>query len=109
VRPISRGRRWKPTGIRVAFREHGDATGWVVDEGGLWWVFDRPVYRDWLFLTGLVIGVVAIVQTVSNRDEFGALAFVFTLLVAMPSGVGASAMFAVPIRDFVRRRRRSDR
>ena len=58
-----------------------------MDDGHSWWVFDRPVTRDWLFLAGLVLGVVVLVQTVWNRDAFGAGAFVFTVLAAIPSGV----------------------
>ncbi|MDQ4096907.1 MAG: hypothetical protein M3144_03425 [Actinomycetota bacterium] len=70
-----------------------------------WWVFDRPLGRDWLFVTGVIAGALALVLTLFNRDDYGAGAFVLTLLLAVPSGILAAGTFGGTIREFVRGRR----
>src|SRR5437588_566933 len=39
-----------------------------------WWVFDRPLLRDWLFLVALIVGIVGVVATVMRglTSHFGA-------------------------------------
>ena len=69
-----------------------------------WWVFDRPLHRDPLFVAGVVLGLAFLVLTVVNRDDYGAGALAFTIATAFPSGVLAVGVMAGSIREFVRGR-----
>lgn len=70
-----------------------------------WWVFDRPLGRDWLFVVGLALGALALIETVLRRADFGGAVFVITVLLAIPSGVMAAGVFGGTLREFFRGRR----
>lgn len=72
-------------------------------ESRRWWVFDRPLSRDWLFVAGLALGTFGPVVTLLGRVDFGSVA----LLLALPSGVLTAGIFGGTLREFLRGRRRS--
>jgi hypothetical protein len=54
-----------------------------------WWVFDRPILRDPLFLLGVLLGVGLIGLTLSRADGLRPGALVISLLAAIPSALVA--------------------
>lgn len=72
---------------------------------GRWWVFDRPLWRDPLFVIGILLGVVSIVGVILSRDEYGTGAFVFALLTSLPAGLLASGIVLGTPREYMRGRR----
>jgi hypothetical protein len=73
-----------------------------MDRGGAWWVFDRPLLRDPLFVLGLVLGVAWMVSVVLRRDDFGWAAFVITLASSIPAGLLASGIVLGSPREYAR-------
>jgi hypothetical protein len=55
---------------------------------GRWWVFDRPLWRDPLFVIG--VDLISVVSVILLRNEYGTAAFVFAFLTSPPAGVFAS-------------------
>jgi hypothetical protein len=49
-----------------------------------WWVFDRPLLRDPLFVVGLVIGLVGIVLGIPRLGDMGWLAAVVSVVLTIP-------------------------
>jgi hypothetical protein len=45
---------------------------------GRWWVFDRPLWRDPLFVIG--VDLISVVSVILLRNEYGTAAFVFAFL-----------------------------
>jgi hypothetical protein len=70
-----------------------------------WWVYDLPVQRDPLFVVALVLGVISLVGTLANRDEYGEGAFVITVLLAFPITVLWVGIIGGTVREFRRGRR----
>jgi hypothetical protein len=75
-----------------------------VEDKMSWWVFDRPLMRDWLFLVGLVLGAVAVVQLIRDADEFGAVALVLAVVTGIPTGVLLAGILGGTVREYVRGR-----
>jgi len=74
-----------------------------------WWVFDRPIARDWLFIVGVTVGVLSMLRAVVQSDQSGVAAFLLTVVLAVPSGVLAAGVFGGTVREFVRGRRGTSR
>ena len=70
-----------------------------------WWVFDRPLYRDWLFIAGLVLSLLGMIWMVVRSNEVGAAAFVVSMALAAPSGVLATGLIGGTVREYLRGRR----
>ena len=70
-----------------------------------WWVFDRPLLRDPLFIAGLVLGVAGIARVVARHDHYGAGAFVLTVLFAVPWALVATGTVGGIVREYHRGRR----
>lgn len=68
-------------------------------------MFDRPLWRDPLFVIGILLGVVSIVGVILSRDEYGTGAFVFALLTSLPAGLLASGIVLGTPREYMRGRR----
>jgi hypothetical protein len=81
----------------------------VVQAETSWWVFDRPIVRDWLFVAGVIVGVLSMFRTLVQRGRFGATALVLTVVLAIPSGILAAGVFGGTAREFVRGRRGASR
>lgn len=65
---------------------------------------DRPVHRDWLFLSGVGAGLLLlVVASVHRPHKTGA--FVFALLAAVPSGLIGVGCLAGTLREYWRGRR----
>jgi hypothetical protein len=71
---------------------------------GRWWVYDRPFLRDPLFIIGLVLGVISIGRVLASRDDYGWLALVLSLLVAVPFDLLVVGILAGSVREFLRGR-----
>jgi hypothetical protein len=77
----------------------------AMEDRSRWWVFDRPLWRDPLFVIGTGVGLISVVSVILLRDEYGTGAFVFALLTSLPAGVFASGVvFGIP-REYMRGRR----
>ena len=74
-----------------------------------WWVFDRPLPRDPLFLAGLALGSARLAVAVAGRAEHGAPAFLIMAATAVPSGLLLVGIVAGSVREFVRGRASSRR
>lgn len=72
-----------------------------------WWVFERPVLRDRLFLSGLVVGVVFLAIVVARADGRNTCAVVFDLVVAVPAGLLVVGIVAGSVREFRRGHRQT--
>jgi hypothetical protein len=72
---------------------------------GRWWVFDRPLWRDPLFVIGIGVGLISVVSVILLRDEYGTGAFVFALLTSLPGGVFVSGIVFGTPREYLRGRR----
>ena len=70
-----------------------------------WWVFDRPVHRDPLFLVALVFGLLGEAAVLVDRDRFGSVALVLMVLWQIPGTLLAVGIVGGSIREFVRGRR----
>lgn len=71
---------------------------------GIWWVFDRPVLRDGLFWSGLVLGLILAVAEATSAS-FGRLALpgqVVGLAIRMLSGIGIVGVVGGSVRNFRR-------
>lgn len=79
----------------------------AVAVGERWWIFDRPLFRDPLFVAAMVVGVAALLGIIGARDEYGSAAFVISLATAVPSAVLAVGVTAGSIREFLRGRSES--
>jgi hypothetical protein len=77
----------------------------AVEDRGRWWVFDRPLWRDPLFVIGIGAGLISVVSVILLRDEYGTGAFVFALLTSLPAGVFASGVVIGTPREYMRGRR----
>lgn len=73
------------------------------------WVFDRPLHRDWLFLAGLAAGLAFAVYTLLRPDRPAALVLAYELFWALPGGVMAVGVVGGTIRELVRALRRGSR
>jgi hypothetical protein len=71
------------------------------------WVFDRPLHRDWLFLAGLAAGVAFAVWAVARPDRPAALVLAYELFWALPGGVMAAGAVGGTLRELVRALRRA--
>ncbi len=67
-----------------------------------WWVFRRPLLKDWLFLVGVALGLAAIVRTIVQADQLGALTIVLNVLFAVPAGVLFAGILGGIIREYRR-------
>ncbi len=70
------------------------------------WVFDRPLHRDWLFLAGLAVGLVYGGYAVLRRDRASALVLAYELFWALPGGVMLAGAVGGTVREVVRALRR---
>jgi hypothetical protein len=77
----------------------------AMEDRGRWWVFDRPLWRDPLFVIGIGVGLISVVCVILLRDEYGTGAFVFALLTSLPAGVFASGVVIGTAREYMRGRR----
>jgi hypothetical protein len=77
----------------------------AMEDRGRWWVFDRPLWRDPLFVIGIGVGLTSVVSVILLRDEYGTGAFVFALLTSLPAGVFASGVVIGTPREYMRGRR----
>jgi hypothetical protein len=77
----------------------------AMKDRGRWWVFDRPLWRDPLFVIGIGVGLISVVSVILLRDEYGTSAFVFALLTSLPAGVFASGIVIGTPREYMRGRR----
>jgi hypothetical protein len=75
-----------------------------VEDKVSWCVFDRPLMHDWLFLVGLVLGTVAVVQLIRDSDKFGAVALVLAVVTGIPAGVLLAGILGGTVREYVRGR-----
>jgi hypothetical protein len=41
----------------------------AMEDRGRWWVFDRPLSRDPLFVIGIGVGLISVVSVILLRDE----------------------------------------
>jgi hypothetical protein len=73
------------------------------------WVFDRPLHRDWLFLAGLAAGLAFAVYSVVRPGRPPALVLAYELFWAMPGGVMAAGLIGGTIRELFRALRRGSR
>ena len=71
------------------------------------WVFDRPLHRDWLFLAGLAAGVAFAVYALARPGRPAALLLAYELLWALPGGVMAVGVVGGTIRSLYRALRRA--
>ena len=71
------------------------------------WVFDRPLHRDWLFLAGLAAGVAFAVWALLRPGRPPALVLVYELFWALPGGVMAAGALGGSIRELFRALRRA--
>jgi hypothetical protein len=74
-------------------------------EATKWWVFDRPVSRDPLFVAALILGAVWIGYVVVNADRYRIGPLVVNVVFAIPSAVLAVRTFGGSVREFHRARR----
>jgi hypothetical protein len=77
----------------------------AMENRGRWWVFDRPLWRDPLFVIGIGVGLISVGSVILLRDEYGTGAFVFALLTSLPAGVFASGIVIGTPREYMRGRR----
>jgi hypothetical protein len=101
--PSSELPRFDSPSRRSAFRgrvEHDPAM-----DRGRWWVFDRPLWRDPLFVIGIGVGLISVVSVILLRDEYGTGALVLALLTSFPAGVFASGIVIGTPREYIRGRR----
>src|SRR6266536_2763653 len=73
------------------------------------WVFDRPLHRDWLFLAGLAAGLAFAVFAVAGPGRPSALVLAYELFWALPGGVMAAGVVGGTIRELFRMLRRGAR
>jgi hypothetical protein len=71
------------------------------------WVFDRPLHRDWLFLAGLAAGVAYAVWALARPGRPPALVLAYELFWALPGGVMAAGVVGGTIRELFRTLRRA--
>lgn len=73
------------------------------------WVFDRPLHRDWLFWAGLGAGLALALVVLLRPGRPPALALAYLLFWALPGGVMAVGAIGGTIRELARalRRRRA--
>ena len=73
------------------------------------WVFYRPLHRDWLFLVGLAAGLAFAVYSVLRPGRPSALVLAYELFWALPGGVMAVGVIGGTIRELYRALRRGSR
>jgi uncharacterized membrane protein (DUF4010 family) len=73
-------------------------------EATKWWVFDRPVSRDPLFVAALILGVVWIGYVLANADRHRIGPLVVNVLFAIPSAALVVGTFGGSVREFQRAR-----
>ena len=71
-----------------------------------WWVYDRPLLRDPMFVVAVVLGMVRALGVLLDRDRYGAGAFLLTILLAVPAAIAGIGIVGGIGREFVRGRRR---
>src|SRR6266545_4126713 len=98
-----------------------EGEGWRYDRGDArwlilrrlstraFWVFDRPLHRDWLFLAGLAAGVAFAVYAAARPGRHSALVLAYELFWALPGGVMAVGVVGGTIRELFRALRRGAR
>ena len=57
-----------------------------MSDGG-WWVFRRPLLRDWLFVAGLVVGLILLGFAIPSLGDMGWFAAVVTVLAMVPFAI----------------------
>lgn len=75
------------------------------NDRGRWWVFDRPLWRDPLFLVGIGAGLVSIVAVLVARDGYRTGGLVFAVLTSLPAGILAAGIVIGTPREYLRGRR----
>jgi hypothetical protein len=61
--------RWRSS-AELPFRGHVEHD-LAMEDRGRWWVFDRPLWRDPLFVIGIGVGLISVVSVILLRDEYG--------------------------------------
>lgn len=74
-----------------------------------WWIYDRPLRGDPMFVLAMLLGVIGMVGVLINRDSYGSAAFVFALATSIPWALLAVGIVGGSIREYLRGRRERDR
>ena len=70
-----------------------------------WWVFDRPLIRDPLFVVAIVFGACAMAVILLRAESYGVGGLVLSMVAAFPVALLAVGISAGSIREFWRARR----
>jgi hypothetical protein len=70
-----------------------------------WWVFKRPLLRDPLFVTALVLAVVGVVRVVARHERYGWLALLVSVAAMLPSTLLLVGITAGSFREYRNARR----
>jgi hypothetical protein len=78
----------------------------IVTSENRWWVFDRPLSRDPIFVVGIALGIASVVSVVASRDDYGALALILQIVTALPLALLFAGILLGTPREYIRGRRR---
>jgi hypothetical protein len=84
----------------IGQRRGPDGRGANVTDG--WWVFDRPLHRDPLFVVALLCGVAAAVVAVVTRGDVSTFVHVYEIVGGALAGSSLVGIVGGSVRNFVR-------
>jgi hypothetical protein len=67
-----------------------------------WWVYDRPLSRDGLFLGSLLCGAAAAVVAITSFEEVSLLVGLYNVLGGAASGFFVMGVVGGSVRNFIR-------
>jgi hypothetical protein len=67
-----------------------------------WWVYDRPLLRDGLFVVSVMCGVIAAVAAVVSREDASLVVWLYNVLGGAAAGFFLAGVVGGSVRNFVR-------
>jgi hypothetical protein len=67
-----------------------------------WWVFDRPLHRDVLFVVALLCGVAASIVAVATSEEVSMFVRLYNIVGGAFSGFFLFGIVGGSVRNFIR-------
>jgi hypothetical protein len=67
-----------------------------------WWVFDRPLHRDLLFVVALLCGIAASIASAATSEDASAFVRLYSIVGGAFSGFYLFGILGGSVRNFVR-------